>query len=354
MDGQLTQLLDAYSGESLMCHEAMTRANHHATVLDRYIELGIVPTGLVSDQRPSAIKDPPAWFYGDWEEIERKAAMEKTKLLAKYWKEEAVRQEGRDMKARYTRVNAIKAAKGISEETRRGLLGKLAIDDEAMVPQKGTVEAKQRATTQAYLKKLGRPPAAKGDGSRPGTSSVGAGVMPKPTYAQSVVGKDSRRGPAPKKETTSLPAKTSTLPHLAGKQTSSTNPTAPVTTTVTRPDVSVGYVATESIVQYNVGIVLNCTSSRQCLSGSCSAAAPEEREGDGRRDGQSQAREGRQPEETTTSSEMVGPIQTQTEGPGEGCRPLPPILFKEGGEVTLKMEYVVEYPPNCFVAGLPK
>ena len=72
------------------------------------------PLGF-SDQRPSAIKDPPAWFYGDWEEIERKAAMEKTKLLAKYWKEEAIRQEGKDMKARYTRVNAIKAAKGLSE-----------------------------------------------------------------------------------------------------------------------------------------------------------------------------------------------------------------------------------------------
>ena len=82
--------------------------------------------------------------------------MEKTKLLAKYWKEEAARQEGKGiLRHGYTRVNAIKAAKGISEETRRGLLGQLASDDEAMVPQKGTVVAKQRAATLAYLKGWG-------------------------------------------------------------------------------------------------------------------------------------------------------------------------------------------------------
>ena len=92
MDGQLTQLLDTYSVESLMHYEAMTRANHHATVLDRYIELGIVPNGLTSDQRPSAINDPPAWFCGGWERIEKRAGMEKTKLLARYWREEALRQ----------------------------------------------------------------------------------------------------------------------------------------------------------------------------------------------------------------------------------------------------------------------
>ena len=170
--------------------------------------------------------------------------------------------------------------------------------------------------------------------------------MPKPTYAQSVASKESQRGPAPRKDTTSLQAKTNTLPHLAGKQTSSASRTAPVATTVTTPDASVGYVVTESIVQYNVGIVLNCTSSRQCLSGSCSVAAPEECEGDGRRGGQSQTRDGRQPKETTTSSKMVGPIQTETEGPGEGCRPLPPPPPLQRGRRTSRRDHHRDRTPT--------
>ena len=98
MVGQLRELLDTYLAESMKLHEAMVKAKHHNVALSQYHELEITPTGLASDQR-SGIKKNPPWFTKGWNVTEHVAAMEKTKLLAHYWKEEAALLEGKCLKA---------------------------------------------------------------------------------------------------------------------------------------------------------------------------------------------------------------------------------------------------------------
>ena len=165
-------------------HEAIVKAQHHVDVLSRYHEIGIAPTGLTSDQRPSGIKDPPPRFTEEWRENEHRAAMGKTHLLVRYWKEEAARQEGKAYRSRYSRAKTIKGAEGIDKKTRCGLLAQLDKADEAMVVPIETMKAKLITMTDGYLKKLRRLQTVREDGPNPGPSSVGTGVKPAPTYAQ--------------------------------------------------------------------------------------------------------------------------------------------------------------------------
>ena len=74
-------------------HQDMLKAKHQVDILTRYHELRNVPAGLVFPQE-TYIKDPAPWFTKEWREIENKAALEKTNLVIRHWKEVASCLEG--------------------------------------------------------------------------------------------------------------------------------------------------------------------------------------------------------------------------------------------------------------------
>eukprot|EP00731_Ephydatia_muelleri_P027523 Em0019g396a len=191
---QLRELLDSYGSDVMSIHQDMLKAKHQVDILTRYHELRSVPAGLVFQQE-THIKDPASWFTKEWREIEKKAALEKTNLLIRHWKEVASCLEGNALKAKYTRTRAIKQAEEIDEEAKTGLLNELSRAEETLLPDKEAMDDKQKRLTEAYLKKLVGPAKVHATSSRPGLGAVGSQTTaPKSTYAQMVANKG--KGPA--------------------------------------------------------------------------------------------------------------------------------------------------------------
>ena len=288
--GQLRKLLDSYGNDLMTTHQDMLKAKHQVDILTRYHELRTVPAGLVFPQE-THIKDPAPWFTKEWRQIENKAALEKTNLLIHHWKEAASHLEGNALKAKYSRVHAIKQAE-IDQEAKTGLLNELSRAEETLLPDKEAMEEKQKRLTEAYLNKLVGPAKVHAIGSRPGLGAVVAQTKAtKSTYAQTVANKG--KGPAPSKKPPTSSAKVvedKSTPVVAFNTNAATTP-------VETAQGSMGFV--EALFDQRV-LMHKCLSSQQGLSGGCNFATAEGDEGNHPRDGIHQEGEAR----NTTSSPL--------------------------------------------------
>ena len=161
-----------------------------------------MPAGLVFPQE-SHIKDPAPWFTKEWRQIEHKAALEKTNLLTRHWKEAASRLEGNALKAKYSRVHAIKQAE-IDQEAKTGLLNELSRAEETLLPDKEAMEEKQKRLMEAYLKKLVGPAKVHATSSRPGLGAVVAQIKAMHSIHLCTDGCQQRQGTGPVEEATNL------------------------------------------------------------------------------------------------------------------------------------------------------
>ena len=75
--------------------------------------------------------------------------MEKTNLLIRHWKAFANRLEGKALKAKYLRDQAIKQADSIDEAAKTCLLNEFSQADEALSPNKEMMDEKLKRQTAA-------------------------------------------------------------------------------------------------------------------------------------------------------------------------------------------------------------
>ena len=278
-----------------------------------------MPAGLVFPQE-SHIKDPAPWFTKEWRQIEHKAALEKTNLLTRHWKEAASRLEGNALKAKYSRVHAIKQAK-IDQEAKMGLLNELSRAEETLLPDKEAMEEKQKRLTEAYLKKLEGPAKVHATSSRPGLGAVVAQIKAtQSTYAQMVANKG--KGPAPSKKPPTSSAKVvedKSTPVVAFNANAATTP-------VETAQGSMGFV--EALFDQSV-LMHKCLSSQQGLSGGCNFATAEGDEGNHPRDGIHQEGEARNTTSSPLSPTEVDEGTRSSPGTAVGVgRQHPPMHFQ--------------------------